>query len=368
MTNDIKHQAHSSSNPTVARFVGLAMGGLAQMFDEPRQLFCYRLKKTNHGLIREGISWRYTAITLLGLHRLEEAGRLSSIDPKPVLQALLANSDRLENIGDLGLLLWLCALMAPDSLAEIESRLDLAGALTRWRDAQQGLTMELAWFLSGLSHWGLALPEELSRLRDLAYQTYMRLAYNQGPRGIFGHLARNGSPSSAVRGRIGSFADQVYPIYAMSKFFQAYKDETAAQAAIQCARAICDLQGPLGQWWWHYDSMRGTVLERYPVFSVHQHGMAPMTLFALGEATQADFSPWIYKGLGWIDSANELGFNMEHRAGNVIWRCIYRPGLSRYWNLAMSGWRNRESQGNLNVCFECRPYELGWLLYALAGR
>jgi hypothetical protein len=24
--------------------------------------------------------------------------------------------------------------------------------------------------------------------------------------------------------------------------------------------------------------------------------------------------------------------------------------------------------GNLNIKYECRPYELGWLLYAFAGR
>ena len=49
------------------------------------------------------------------------------------------------------------------------------------------------------------------------------------------------------------------------------------------------------------------LLDGYPVFSVHQHAMGPMTLFGLGEAAQCDFDPWIYKGLRWINSANELG-------------------------------------------------------------
>ena len=63
----------------------------------------------------------------------------------------------------------------------------------------------------------------------------------------------------------------------------------ALQNSLQCANAICNLQGPLGQWWWHYDSMTGRVAERYPVYSVHQHAMAPMALFAAQDACNADF-------------------------------------------------------------------------------
>ena len=42
---------------------------------------------------------------------------------------------------------------------------------------------------------------------------------------------------------------------------------------MRCAHGLCQAQGALGQWWWHYDSLRGRVFEGYPVFSVHQHGM-----------------------------------------------------------------------------------------------
>ncbi len=136
-------------------------------------------------------------------------------------------------------------------------------------------------------------------------------------------------------------------------------------------RAICQAQGPRGQWWWHYDASNGgkvEVVDAYPVFSVHQHGMAPMVLLEAGEAFQQDFTPWINKGLQWIDGRNELNFDM--RDYSVIWRSIERTSMKRHWdtifNRAASG--SEHAPHDLNVRFECRPYELGWLLYAWAHR
>jgi hypothetical protein len=358
---------------TVQRSVVLATRGLVPMFDEQTQLFCYSLKKTEGGMVQEGLSPRYTMMTLMGLHRVEEAGGVSPIEIKPVLQALLANLDWVKDIGDLGVLLWMCALMAPERLTELEARIDLGTALVRYPSAKRGVTMELAWFLTGLSNWALACPEKQPRLKDLAFQTFALLKKNRGEQGFFGHLARGGSVAGMTRGRIGSFADQVYPVYAMTRFSQAYQEESALKMALQCGRGLCEAQGLLGQWWWHYDSLSGRVLEGYPVFSVHQHAMGPMTLFALGEAAECDFSPWIYRGLKWINAKNELGFNMEDDKAQVIWRCQYRPTsqVKTYLKAAFSLGNSAtpyEAKKDLKVLFECRPYELGWLLYAFAAR
>ena len=362
-----------NAQATVQRFVALATRGLVPMFDQQKQLFCYTLKKTEHGMEPEGVSERYTMMTLMGLHRLEQAGGVSPIEINSVLRTLLDNLDWVKDIGDLGVLLWMCALVAPDRLAELEGRIDLDTALVRYRGAKRGVTMELAWFLTGLSNWALACPESLPRLRELAFKTLALLTKNRGDQGFFGHLARNASLAGMSRGRIGSFADQVYPIYAMARFFQAYQDESAIQMALQTGRGLCNAQGSLGQWWWHYDSVTGRVLEGYPVFSVHQHAMAPMTLFALGEAADCDFGPWIYRGLTWINAKNELSFNMEDDAAEVIWRCQYRPTsqMKIYLKAAFNRRNDNtayEPNKGLKVLFECRPYELGWLLYAFAGR
>ena len=41
---------------------------------------------------------------------------------------------------------------------------------------------------------------------------------------------------------------------------------------------------------------------------------------------------WIYKGLNWINSNNELKFDIDNGALNLIWRCIFRSwrSMGRY--------------------------------------
>ncbi len=66
----------------------------------------------------------------------------------------------------------------------------------------------------------------------------------------------------------------------------------------ETAAAICGLQGPEGQWWWHYDTRNGSVVEGYPVYSVHQHAMAPMALLDLREAGGTDHIHVARQGAG----------------------------------------------------------------------
>lgn len=355
----------SDSKMTVRNLIELAVRGLPQMFDSRAGMFCHKVKKTSGGLTQEGLSPRYTAMTLMGLRRLEQADIASPVSIESVLERLLANTEWADNLGDLGVLLWLCAQLAPHRLDELEHRISIASALSDFADARDGLTMHLAWFLTGLSYYSLALGDS-KKMEGLARETYDRLIHNQGKHGYFGHQATHGSLKGTMRGRIGSFADQVYPIYGMTKFYQAYGDDLALQRARECALAICNAQGPLGQWWWHYDSGNGRVFEEYPVFSVHQHGMAPMTLLVLSKATQTNFDSWIYKGLDWIDQRNELSVNMEDASMNMIWRCIRQSALSRFSSALLGNHRSQHpGPDKLTVLFECRPYELGWLLYGL---
>ena len=342
------------------------------MFDRESQLFCYRLRRRESELVQEGLSHRYTMMTVLGLHQYEVKGKPSPIEVRPVLERLLDDTSWIKNLGDFGLLLWSCALLWPERLRQASASVDAKGAIQRFREGREGRTMELAWLLSGIAHARLAWPGELPELTDLAAGTYGLLNKNQGEHGIFGHLARNRSLAGALRGHIGSFADQVYPIYALTKFAEAYRAPEALEAARTCAEAICQAQGPLGQWWWHYNSATGKVCERYPVYSVHQDGMAPMALFALGEATQVDFTEPINRGLRWISGHNELGCDLHVPGDHIIWRSVYHG--RRYQRISsrarsVVGLANGvESAEDLKTTFECRPYHLGWLLYAFAGR
>ncbi len=303
MTATVRSQASlsCSARPDIRELNSLAAAGLTPMFDPKTQLFCHRLKLGPEGLAREGTSHRYTVMSLLGLHRYETTGGVSPIEIGTALDSLFRDYSWVDNIGDAGLLLWLAALAAPERLSGLCSGLHVESALARFQGAREGRTMELAWFLAGLSHVALAKSEQLPKLEGLAMATFESLKRNQGRHGIFGHQAAGRSVGGVLRGRIGSFADQVYPIYALTRFAQAYAISPAFDLARRCADAICHAQGELGQWWWHYDGSSGRVFQKYPVYSVHQHGMAPMALLALGEATGSDYSGPVHRGLAWID-------------------------------------------------------------------
>jgi hypothetical protein len=338
------------------------------MFDKEKQLFCYRLVRTNQGLVSEGLSPRYTIMTLLGLRELERTGARIPFDTNEIYASFMRDISWIHGAGDWGLFIWLAATFAPDQLDDVFRRCQVQTVLDQYVDARAARTMELAWFLAGLSHATLACPEKFPDLKGLADKTYRLLEKNHGKSGYFGHLSTSKSASGFFRGKIGSFADQIYPVYAMSKYSVAFQEEAASKSALACARAICEAQGELGQWWWLYDSKSGRISSKYSVYSVHQQGMAPMGLIAAEEATGHSFQEPILKGLRWIYGANELGVDMRDLSTNLIWRCISPQQESgKYVSVlrSMAGMSGAEfSSSELKVLHEDRPYELGWLLYA----
>jgi len=309
-------------------------------------------------------------MTLLGLRERELSGAPIPFDSQRIYEAFVRDPSWIKSIGDLGLLIWLAAEFNPDYLEIIFETFELKSVLSRFKDGRQGSTTELAWFLAGLSHAALTSPLLVAKLKDLAVETFRLTKKNQGNSGFFGHLAIRKSVSGLVRGRIGSFADQIYPIYSFSKFAIAFHTEEPLKPALRCARAICEAQGDQGQWWWLYDSAQGAVYSRYPVYSVHQHAMAPMGLFAFEKATGQGFQDHIYRGLRWIYGDNELGVDMRDQNEGLVWRCILpKNRRTKYWDIAAGLLRLRKKGPPiraLEVLYEDWPYELGWLLYAFS--
>lgn len=350
----------------------IAKFGLVKMFDSRSQLFCYTLRRNSQGsLVQRGISHRYTMMTLLGLHRLEQGGAISPVPIRPVMNELTRNLNWVKYGGDLGVLLWLCAVVDPERAGALMRSGAFVTKLSAYHDVWQRSTTALAWLLAGLSHAKQAGISAIPELDALAGKFYELLKENQGDHGIFGHQARNASMTGWLRGRAGSFADQVYPIYALAHYGMAYGDAEAIGRAGRCADAILRMHGPQGEWWWHYDSVTGEVLRPYPVFSVHQHGMAPMALFALEEATGADYSAAVDSGLRWIRNANALGADLIYPAGGLVWRCIESDNRrAKFEELCQLyfGMQPRHELTSARVKYECRPYELGWALYAFANR
>ena len=230
--------------------------------------------------------------------------------------------------------------------------------------------MEVALFLKGIAQANCA-QRNLLGIEDVLDETEQLLMRNRGESGLFGHMSRNAGVNGIFRGRVGSFADQVYPTIALAAVAKSFGREDAFNIARTIARKTCSLQGPLGQWWWHYNSDTGTVFSTYPVYSVHQHAMGPMMLFAVMDGGTDDFTENIYKGLRWIDH-NELRIEMCEPSAPLIWRSIAQTRLSS-WNTRIKatlrpGSAGQSTHDNLSLVAECRPYELGWLLYAFSSR
>ena len=367
----IEREQRKAGVPGISELCDLAASGLVAMLDPEKQIFCDIYNRTEKGMRRERLSPRYSLMTLLGLHRYERSGRRSPVAIVPVLNALLQDTSWISSAGDLGLLLWTCAELVPEQLPKVYREVGAQGALARFADGRQGYTMEVAWYLTGIANCYLAGHGDLPGLAEQTLAARQILEGNSGVSGVYGHLSRTRSWTGFVRGRIGTFADQVYPTIAFARLSQALQDDKARQIALRTAEKICELQAPSGEWCWHYDSVSGRVVSRYPVYSVHQHAMGPMMLFEASEATGCEFSHAIYKGLAWISGHNELHRDFVEPTLGLVWRSIYLDSMDAYTDAGLRFLQLRGGTADarrLKVRYECRPYELGWLLYAFAGR
>lgn len=360
-------------NDIVPGLIELASNGLVKMYDTEKNMFCYRMREVEGGkLVPVDVSRRYTIITLMGLRRLEDGGGGSPIDIRFTIDQLVLKFGNNDNVGDLGLLIWLCALAYPEYLDQLYDEYLKDNLLKQFGDFREERTMELSWLLTGMSYAKKRFGAKLQNYDQLAEGIYGVILRNYGGNGIFRHSGKQ-SVSGRLRGRIGSFADQVYPSYALSVFSDAYNRKEALTPAIENVKTLCRLQGEHGQWWWHYDSKSGTVAGRYPVYTVHQEGMAPMTLLMVGRRAGLDFSKYINRGLEWIIGKNEINKCLIDRERQMIWRSI-SPSRTRCFQEELCSLliKRREVHKNISSDFtvlkESRPYCFGWLLYAFAGK
>jgi len=345
----------------------LALSGLPDIFLSDEGLYAFRLQRTPSGTRLEGTSHRYTAIAAIGL-ATETASTAATgwASSSGLCARLTRDMDALTNVGDVALTLWACAAAGHGDRDAARAR------LLRMRPDERPLpTVEVAWALAALCvDSNAATTETRARIAS-------RLGGSLSPSAVFPHALGEGG---GLRAHISCFADMVYPIQALALHHRLSGDEPGLAAASKAADLICRLQGPAGQWWWHYDYRSGRVVEPYPVYSVHQDAMAPMALFALQEASGRDFTEPIDRGLDWLRASPELGGRslVDHDTG-VIWRKVARrePGkLSRYLqataSVAHPGLRFPATDILFPprvIDYETRPYHLGWLLHAFpAGR
>jgi hypothetical protein len=338
--------------------------GLSRMYDPRERLFVFRLRRTPAGIVQEGLSLRYTAITLMGLGSLPDSmvsAVLGSDGREDVCRRALDEAARSDNLGDVALTLLAADAVGYGDVGSVARRL----AALNPADAPHPV-VEIAWALAALSDVPSA---DVARLRDRLANRLMSL-FNPKSR-LFPHAGA----SASLRSHVSCFADLIYPIHALAKYSSAAGSARALDISATCATHLCSLQGEAGQWWWHYDYRTGAVLERYPVYAIHQDAMGPMGLLALRAAGGPDCSRAIGLGLQWLLSAPELagGSLIDDRA-DLIWRKVARREprkIVRYLQSAVSRVHPSFRIPAVDALFppgaidyEDRPYHLGWLLYA----
>jgi len=348
-------------NINIEELIAVALRGLHQMFVPQENLFCYSMQSQKDGC--QGISLRYSMISLIGLAKARLAGYEVRLPVESIMNAIFNRRHQITHIADLGLFLWTDALWGANYQRQIFDRVKQSSR----RHLRSASPMELAWGLTGLSLSYQVTESKEVRSYASIIADVLKECFNQRT-GLF-HYCCNPHP----RRLLPNFALEIYPIYALSKYSAVFSDSHGLEIALRCAHQLCHLQGENGEWGWLYNARHGTLVDLYAVYSVHQDGMAPMALFALSDQTsEAFFSP-ILKGLRWIYGQNELGIPMIRPKENMIYRSIYRRNpLVRYRNLLLSLFGksppNPLQGGIKRINYECRPYHLGWILEAWCGR
>jgi hypothetical protein len=349
----------------IERLLGLAVASLPQAYLDGE--FVFRLDGTrapdgSWKLAPSGTSPRYAAIAALGLLRLgEQAQRavLAGDTCHDLIGALARKTDQMTSLGDVALLCWAAAQAGHG---------DLPRALLRLSQLEQsetsGYVVDAAWVVSALvaARQLADVEEQLSRARNrlLAARGEVLYPHRSGPGGPW------------YRTHVGSFADQVYPLQALARLHGSADDPRALEVAGDIAAAICAAQGDGGQWWWHYDSRTGRVVEGYPVYSVHQHAMGPMALLDLADAGGQSHLGAICRGARWLAGPPEGTESLIVDQPPITWRKVARDDRRkavRGLRAASTRIRPQWRLGALDRVFppgvvdhECRPYELGWLL------
>ena len=132
-----------SINPDICELNRMSVRGLVPMFDAGKQLFCHRLVRTNQGMVSEGLSPRYTIMTLLGLRELERTGAKTPFDTNAIYASFSKEMSWIDGAGDLGLFIWLTAVFAPEQLDDLFRRCNLETAMDRYVDAREARTMAM---------------------------------------------------------------------------------------------------------------------------------------------------------------------------------------------------------------------------------
>jgi hypothetical protein len=363
----------------IRRLCTLSLERLPLMVEPHSGLVVFRVDGDD--LVPAGTTARYTAMTSLGLERAIQHGWSSKLDPGQLLAALDRELPGIENSGDIGLVAWAAARLAKPLAERAVGRLLDFGPLTQRRSGESVHSTELAWVVTGLAE---ALAHDVGPsgpVRARFDEAFAMLLAQRGASGLM-TFSRPLSPGASIRehfrSEFGFFDAQVYTIIAALRRFELLGDADARDMAKVIGQGILAHQHPLGQWAWHYNVRTGALVDLYPVYSVHQDGMAPMALLPLESILGVPTEAAVARGVAWLFGDNELGLPLADFERNTIWRSIRRRTPYRnvvyplkFASLARVGdgldlGARLAQPSRLEIDREFRPYHLGFCLYAFA--
>lgn len=364
------------------RLLAVAESGLPSMLLPGGEAFAFTMagRQRSDGswtLERRGTSTRYAAITALGVRFLPEDRQRAALGGRTAQEftgLLIESLPAVTNLGDAALIAWAAAETEHPKLSDALAQVD-----TLDEEGRPQYTVEAAWVLSALA--AARNTVDVERRFTTARDRLLRARIGDSP--LFPHATGPGL-LPWYRDHVSCFADQTYPLQALARAHASGDGDPEALAAAEaCAARICALQGDGGQWWWHYDARTGGVVEGYPVYSVHQHAMAPTALFDLTDAGGSDFGASVRKGLRWMTDVPELAEHPEKQEPLILdelgatWRKVFRGDPKKAVRAARGlGTRVAPSlrlksldrvYPPVSVDRECRPYEFGWMLHAWQG-
>ncbi|MCB0748945.1 MAG: hypothetical protein KDC90_15910, partial [Ignavibacteriae bacterium] len=361
-------ERNTKHSKLLAEIVNISIESLGEMYLPVQKEFAMMKKKMGKTISIEGRNTRYTLINLLGLHKANSHGIKSYIDLKKIVKEQIEKVNTYEGIGELGLLIWAISLISPEDSLKLLTKIDFNNALNQFNDAKAGYTMELSWFLTGLLFASTFNEKFKGSVETLPPKIYAKIRKNYGGHGIFQHEDTN-NLEGKIRANIGSFADQVYSIYALSLYSQQYHNEEALLITTECANKICELQSENGEWQWQYDSQTGKVVSYFPIHTVHQVALAPMALFAAQMASGNNYNKFILKGINWLTENKFLQNQLIDKSNNAILNKITPVLNSKLYSfINLLGIELKPNINKLKINYESSSYDFGWILYTFAGR
>ena len=289
--------------PLTNPLVRYAMLGLQRCYMPEKKLWSYKYHLDDRPEPNQSVPQSdsfYSLNVLLGLTRNLDAIADEPYDLKAIFSAAVHSllSHRARNYA-YGMALWSSAELGFDLPEEVINK---ARALTAAPDAAVHWTgQDVGMMLSGVVAQARLDPvwaKTATSLRDVILTSF------RAPSGLFF------DSGTGLRKYFASFATQVYCALGLYQYGEAMHDDIAISAANACVVRLIALQGPHGEWPWFYSVGRGTVVDFYEVYSVHQHGMAPAILHHAIMHNVLGAREALIRGFNWLFGENELGRTM----------------------------------------------------------